>query len=111
MRTATALLASIAGLATSVLAAGVTTAAAPSGSPPAGFQRIVDDTGTVAISVPADWGNVSTAPAVATDRTVNPTILTQHEFTKRVTQKEAFLARVLSQPKLWLIGSENDLSA
>jgi len=74
MRTATALLASIAGLATSVLAAGVTTAAAPSGSPPAGFQRIVDDTGTVAISVPADWGNVSTAPAVATDRTVNPTI-------------------------------------
>src|SRR5688572_2393125 len=74
MRTATALLASIAGLATSTLAAGVTTAAAPSGSPPAGFQRIVDDTGTVAISVPADWGNVSTAPAVATDRTVNPTI-------------------------------------
>ena len=48
-------------------------AAAPS-SPPAGFQRIVDDTGTIAISVPADWGNISTAPAVAPDRTVNPII-------------------------------------
>jgi hypothetical protein len=43
-------------------------------SPPADFQRIVDDTGTVAISVPATWTMISTAPAVAADRTVNPSI-------------------------------------
>jgi predicted nucleotidyltransferase len=43
-------------------------------------------------------------------RTVNPTILTQHEFSKRVKRKEAFLTRVLAQPKIWLIGGEDDLS-
>ena len=74
MRPATALLASIASLA-AVAVTGVTAAAAPSvSSPPAGFQRIVDDTGTIAISVPSDWGNITTAPAVAPDRTVNPII-------------------------------------
>ena len=39
---------------------------------PAGFQRIVDDTGTIAISVPATWTNIYTEPVVATDRMVNP---------------------------------------
>jgi predicted nucleotidyltransferase len=43
-------------------------------------------------------------------RTVNPTILTRHEFGKRMKRKEAFLARVLAQPKIWLIGSEDALS-
>ena len=43
-------------------------------------------------------------------RTINPTILTQHEFNKRVKRKEAFLTRVLAQPKIWLIGGEDDLS-
>lgn len=43
-------------------------------------------------------------------RTINPTILTQHEFNKRLKRKEAFLTRVLAQPKIWLIGGEDDLS-
>ena len=43
-------------------------------------------------------------------RTVNPTILTHQEFSKRVKRKEAFLTRVLAQPKIWLIGIEDDLS-
>ena len=43
-------------------------------------------------------------------RTINPTILTQHEFNKRVKRKEAFLTRVLAQPKIWLIGGEDDRS-
>ena len=43
-------------------------------------------------------------------RTVNPTILTQQEFSKRVKRKEAFLTRVLAQPKIWLIGREDDLA-
>jgi predicted nucleotidyltransferase len=43
-------------------------------------------------------------------RAVNPTILTHHEFRKRVKRKDAFLTRVLAQPKIWLIGSEDDLS-
>jgi len=42
-------------------------------------------------------------------RPVNPTILTRAEFLKRVAAHESFLARVLDQPKLWIIGDENDL--
>ena len=42
-------------------------------------------------------------------RTVNPTIYTSKELTKRVKSKEAFATRVLGQPKLWLIGGEADL--
>ena len=43
-------------------------------------------------------------------RTINPTIFTRREFTKRVKGQEAFLTRVLAQPKLWLIGIDGDLA-
>jgi predicted nucleotidyltransferase len=42
-------------------------------------------------------------------RTVNPTIYTTHELARRVQRKDAFATRVLAQPKLWLIGGEDDL--
>jgi predicted nucleotidyltransferase len=42
-------------------------------------------------------------------RAVNPTIYTGKELAKRVKQGEAFVTRVLSQPKIWLIGSEDAL--
>jgi predicted nucleotidyltransferase len=51
------------------------------------------------------------AASARVGRTVNPTILTQQEFSKRVKAKEAFLTRVLAQPKIWLIGGEDDLAA
>jgi len=44
-------------------------------------------------------------------RTVNPTIYTRQEFTRRIKQKNAFVARVLAQPKVWLIGGEDELAA
>jgi len=43
-------------------------------------------------------------------RTVNPTILTHPEFRRRMKRKDAFLTRVLAQPKIWLIGNEDDLA-
>lgn len=43
-------------------------------------------------------------------RTVNPTILTRKEFIKRVKARESFLTRVLTQPKVWIIGGESDLA-
>ena len=43
-------------------------------------------------------------------RTVNPTILTRKEFTKRVKAQESFLSRVLEQPKVWIVGGESDLA-
>jgi predicted nucleotidyltransferase len=44
-------------------------------------------------------------------RTVNPTLLSRAELAKRVKRDSAFVTRVLSQPKLWVIGGENDLAA
>lgn len=43
-------------------------------------------------------------------RTVNPTILSSKEFAKRVKAGEAFITRVLAQPKIWLMGGEDELT-
>jgi predicted nucleotidyltransferase len=42
-------------------------------------------------------------------RQVNPTVYTVAEFSRRTREKNAFVMRVLEQPKLWAIGSEDDL--
>lgn len=49
--------------------------------------------------------------SVRLGRTVNPTVLSGAEFRKRLKAKEAFLTRVLAQPKIWLIGDDDDLAA
>jgi len=41
-------------------------------------------------------------------RKVSPTIYSPKELAKRLKQGNAFVRGVLSQPKLWLIGSERD---
>jgi predicted nucleotidyltransferase len=45
----------------------------------------------------------------AVGRRVNPTVYTATEFSKRAQTENAFVTRVLEQPKLWVIGMENDL--
>ena len=42
-------------------------------------------------------------------RPVNPTILSQEEFHKRLEDQESFLTRILEQPKIWIIGESSDL--
>ena len=42
-------------------------------------------------------------------RKINPTVYTAAEFSKRARRENAFVTRVLDQPKLWLIGTEHDL--
>jgi predicted nucleotidyltransferase len=44
-------------------------------------------------------------------RTVNPTIYSTKDLTKRIAQGDAFVTRVVTQPKLWLIGGDDDLRA
>jgi len=44
-------------------------------------------------------------------RKVNPTVYSPQELSKRVKQGNAFVTRVLTQPKIWLIGDESDLAA
>lgn len=42
-------------------------------------------------------------------RKVNPTIYTRADFAKRIKQRNAFATRVLTQDKIWIIGSEEKL--
>ena len=50
-------------------------------------------------------------PATVTlGRTVNPSVYTQKELARRVKEGNAFVKRVLAQPKLWLIGGDDDLA-
>jgi predicted nucleotidyltransferase len=44
-------------------------------------------------------------------RKVSPTIYSAKELARRVKQDNAFVTRVLAQPKVWLIGGESDLAA
>jgi len=44
-------------------------------------------------------------------RTVNPTVYSRKELAKRLKTGNAFIKRVLEQPKVWVIGSERDLGA
>jgi len=44
-------------------------------------------------------------------RKVAPTIYSSKEFQKRVGSRNSFVVRVLAQPKLWLIGGEDDIAA
>jgi hypothetical protein len=44
-------------------------------------------------------------------RKVNPSVYTPQELARRKKQGNAFVTRVLAQPKIWLIGGERDLAA
>jgi len=44
-------------------------------------------------------------------RKVNPQIFTSAELARKRHEKSSFVTRVLAQPKIWLIGGEDDLSA
>ncbi|MEO8118763.1 MAG: nucleotidyltransferase domain-containing protein [Rhodoferax sp.] len=43
-------------------------------------------------------------------RKVNPTLYTPADLAKRIQQDNAFVTRVLQQPKIWLIGTEDQLN-
>lgn len=42
-------------------------------------------------------------------RPVNPTVYSRQELRRRIKEGRSFTKRVLGQPKLWVIGSEDDL--
>jgi len=47
--------------------------------------------------------------ATTLGRKVNPTLYTPAELAKRISLDNAFVTRVLQQPKIWLIGNEEQL--
>ena len=44
-------------------------------------------------------------------RTVNPTMFTRKELMRKLKDGESFVTRVMTQPKLWVIGDEHALPA
>lgn len=54
------------------------------------------------------FGAVETA-AKRLRRAVNPTVYTRPELAKRIRSGNAFVSRMLDQPKIWLIGDEREL--
>jgi predicted nucleotidyltransferase len=42
-------------------------------------------------------------------RSINPTVYSNEEFMRRIIQGNSFIKRVLKQPKLWIIGRDNDI--
>jgi len=49
--------------------------------------------------------------SISLARPINPTVYTPAQFARKAKQDNAFVTRVLKQPKIWLIGSEEDLHA
>lgn len=49
--------------------------------------------------------------SVSLNRKINPTLYTPADWVKRIAQDSAFVTRVLQQPKIWLIGQEENLHA
>lgn len=44
-------------------------------------------------------------------RPINPTIYSHAQLSKRIKADSVFMTRVLEQPKIWLIGGQDDLAA
>lgn len=67
------------------------------------------DVDLLIVSPDLGYGDVFGALEGATHtlgRAVNPTIYTPEEFARRVAMDNAFVTRVMQQPKVWLIGEE-----
>ncbi len=70
------------------------------------------DIDVMVISDSLDYADLFAALEPATTRLgrpVNPTVLSEKELAKRVKAGNAFVTRVLAQPKIWLIGGESDI--
>ena len=75
-------------------------------------DRAASDIDLMIVSDSLSYGEVFGAlerVAKQLGRQVNPTVYTAAEFAKRARGENAFVSRVLEQPKVWIIGSEHDL--
>lgn len=84
------------------------------GSVAKGTDRAQSDIDLLIISDRLTYGDVFAALEPVNrrlGRNISPTVYTGEEFSKRVKETNAFLTRILEQPKVWIIGSEHDLAA
>ena len=59
----------------------------------------------------ADVYSALESAAATLGRTINPTLYEPSELARRIAQDNAFVTRVLQQPKIWLIGTEEQRHA
>jgi predicted nucleotidyltransferase len=84
------------------------------GSIAKGTDRSQSDIDLMVVSDSLTYGEVFSAleeVAGTLGRQVNPTVYTSAEFSKRVKGKNAFITKVLQQPRNWIIGSDHELAA
>ena len=94
--------------------AGQVTAAFVYGSVPKGEDTAKSDIDLMVISEKVSYADVFAILEDATTvlgRTVNPTVYSRKELDKRIRADNAFVKRVLEQPKLWVIEEEHALAA
>jgi len=83
------------------------------GSVAKGEDTAASDIDLMVVSDTLTYADIFAAIEAATTRLgrpVNPTVYSREEFDKRIKQDNAFVKRVLAQPKLWAIGQESDVT-
>jgi predicted nucleotidyltransferase len=84
------------------------------GSVAEGTDAAHSDVDLMVISDSLTYGDLFAALEAASAelaRSVNPTIYTQQEFSRRAQQGNPFLLNVLKGPRIWVKGGEDDLAA
>lgn len=84
------------------------------GSVAKGKDTAKSDIDLMVISEKIAYADLFAALEPATNRlrrTVNPTLYSRMEIDKRTREGNAFVKRVLAQPKLWVIGEDRGLAA
>ena len=82
------------------------------GSVAKGTDRAASDIDLMVISQKLDYANLYTAlqdAEAALARPVNPSLMTPDEWRRKCAQRGSFAARVAAQPRIFVIGSDDDL--
>jgi predicted nucleotidyltransferase len=82
------------------------------GSVARGSEHKASDVDLMIIGAPASYGTLLSALAPAEralGRPINPTQYTPEEFCKRYQERQHFLMRVLEQPKIFILGGDDDI--
>lgn len=83
------------------------------GSVAKGNDASTSDIDLMVVSDSLSYGELFAAlepAAITLGRTINPTVYTRAELVKRRTARNAFVVRVLAQPKIWILGGDADLA-
>jgi uncharacterized protein len=55
-----------------------------------------------------DIANILSESVRKLGREINPTVYSEKEFKKKIKEKNPFIKEILHQPKIWLLGEENE---